>query len=265
MDMRHNKETIEKAKTLYESGYSKYKIEKLLKLKKGTARYWAKKNFSVNEKIENLEWLGDDKEVKVEEIMNSEELRKAYSYVFAIYLSDGYLAELKSRPGVYRMRFFNDVKYPINSEEWRTELHKLFPNHVVSRTKPSDRNIWLISLYGRRIPVLFPHVGKGMKHERKLNIQDWQKDIIEKEPEKFIKGCIESDGSIYEQTVGKYKYVRYNFSNNSEEIASLLILALSKVGIEKKLYFHPTKKSFFVQNFDKKETEILKKIIPTKH
>jgi hypothetical protein len=86
-------------------------------------------------------------------------------------------------------------------------------------------------------PCLFPQHGPGLKHLRKIELADWQREIVAKYPEQLLRGLFHSDGSRFVNWASKpgvekrYYYVRYMFSNESEDIIGILTAALDLLGI----------------------------------
>jgi len=79
-----------------------------------------------------------------------------------------------------------------------------------------------------------------MKYTRKIELADWQREVVEEFPHEFIRGLIHSDGCRYTNwtdriiagEVKRYEYIRYTFSNASDDIRGLFSWALDMVGIE---------------------------------
>jgi hypothetical protein len=74
---------------------------------------------------------------------------------------------------------------------------------------------------------LFPQHGPGKKHERKIELVDWQLLITQQFTREFIRGLIHSDGSrcinrfsvkLPSGRVGRYEYPRCFFTNYSDDI-----------------------------------------------
>jgi hypothetical protein len=86
---------------------------------------------------------------------------------------------------------------------------------------------------------LFPQHGRGRKHERKIELADWQREMVKSDPRPLIRGLIHSDGwrgtNWTEKTVGgttkRYTYPRYQFSNESADIKRIFTDALDLLGI----------------------------------
>lgn len=86
---------------------------------------------------------------------------------------------------------------------------------------------------------LFPQHGPGVKHERAIVLEAWQRDLVETDPRPLIRGLIHSDGwrgtNWTTKTVGgttkRYTYPRYQFSNRSDDIRGIFTDALDRLGI----------------------------------
>jgi hypothetical protein len=86
----------------------------------------------------------------------------------------------------------------------------------------------------------FPQHGPGRKHERKIELADWQQAIVEKHTDWFLRGLIESDGcrtlnrfttKLPSGRVAEYAYPRYFFSNLSPDIRRLFCKACERLDI----------------------------------
>lgn len=239
---------------LFNNGSNKFKISKETGIPYSTLKKW------INGKsIRDTYFPITD----FKKYLNNKVKQKAYSFILAVYLSDGYISTYKTFRAP-KLCFSNDKKYIKNTQEWAEKLQILFPDNKVNTYLKNNGNCYLIYVYSKKILDLFPQHGVGKKHTRTIRLKDWQNDIVKKYPEEFIRGCIQSDGSIYEQNVKKYKYKNYCFVNKSEDIAKLFILALSLKGINKSLYYNPARQLFVIQNFNKDQVKILNKIIPNK-
>ena len=75
---------------------------------------------------------------------------------------------------------------------------------------------------------------------RPPELVDWQQEIVDAYPRRFLRGLIHSDGCrcINEFTVQlkagpkKYSYVRYFFSNLSDDIKALFCEQCDRIGVE---------------------------------
>ena len=215
---------------LWENGKNQLEISRITGVSRGALREWIKPTYKhLTDKPRNSYVPITD----FEAYFNTEEKRKAYSYILAVYLCDGCISYYKTfrAPSI---RLYNDSKYVKNNNCRAEELQKILPDNSVNIHKHSVSNCVIISAYSRKLSDLFPQHGSKMKHTRKLIFTNWQLKIIQEFPKEFIKGCIESDGCIYVQTVNNKQYKRYSFSNKSQDIIDLFLYSLSLVGITSK-------------------------------
>ena len=85
-------------------------------------------------------------------------------------------------------------------------------------------------------PCVFPQHGPGRKHLRKIELEPWQWEIVAKYPQQLLRGLFHSDGCRAHNWARKpggkrYDYARYMFSNESEDILSILTQTLDLLGI----------------------------------
>ena len=87
---------------------------------------------------------------------------------------------------------------------------------------------------------LFPQHGPGKKHERKIELVSWQREITHRYTREFIRGLIHSDGSrcmnrfavrLSSGRVGRYAYPRYFFTNYSADIRRIFCEHCELLGI----------------------------------
>lgn len=239
---------------LFEEGKNKCEISRITGINRATLKGWIS---SYEKGITKSVYQHDPVEY-LNDFLQSEEKRKAYSFVLGLYLCDGYISQYKTHRAE-TIRIFNDIKYEQDTLEWANNLQILFPENIVSIRKLKS-NCKEVKTHSKKLSLLFPQVGKGAKHNRKLIFTDWQMDILKQYPEQFIRACFQSDGCIFTQTVKDYKYKRYSFTNCSEDIIDLFLFCLKQIGIEKEKYLHPHKK-FVVQNFKKYQLALLESII----
>ena len=96
-----------------------------------------------------------------------------------------------------------------------------------------------VAAYWKHWPCLFPQHGPGRKHERPITLADWQREIIEVHPGRFLRGLFHSDGCritnwTVQQVAGapkRYDYPRYFFSNTSVDIMAMCGWALDLLQI----------------------------------
>lgn len=122
--------------------------------------------------------------------------------------------------------------------EAEVSMHAVFPDNAISRARKVGCHD--IKVYSTHLRCLFPQHGPGMKHTRRIVLEDWQQEIVDAHPWAFIRGLIHSDGcritNWTTRLVGgerkRYEYPRYFFSNKSDDIRKLCGDTLSKVGVE---------------------------------
>ena len=93
------------------------------------------------------------------------------------------------------------------------------------------------------LPLVFPQLGPGRKHKRRIELESWQAEITGSHPEQFLRGLIHSDGcritNWTTHVVGgerkRYEYPRYFFTNKSADILKLCSDTLDQVGVEWKV------------------------------
>jgi hypothetical protein len=151
----------------------------------------------------------------------------AYSYLLGMYLGDGYIVR---HPGAYRLRVFCDQKYPRIMDQVAEAIRRLLAVRVGRVPKIGCDEI---TAYSRHWPCLFPQHGPGVKHERPIILDQWQREIVVRHPKQFLRGLIHSDGwrgqnVAVRTTDGRIErryYPRYQFSNRSEDIRRLFCWA----------------------------------------
>lgn len=88
-----------------------------------------------------------------------------------------------------------------------------------------------VTHYSKHRPCYFPQQGPGRKHTRKIALQPWQQEIVERETEEFVLGLNHSDGCRVVANDRAVLSVRYHFSNRSEDIIGLFTAALDRLEI----------------------------------
>jgi hypothetical protein len=151
---------------------------------------------------------------------------EAYAYLLGMYLGDGYIA---TEPRTYRLRIFLDKTQPHIIQECAAAIQAVVPqNRVGVIEMKQDIEV---NCYWNGWPALFPQCGRGKKHNRKIELSDWQKKIVEQFPSMFIRGCIHSDGCRHRRIVNGKDYPAYAFTNTSADILQLFMWACDLAGI----------------------------------
>jgi hypothetical protein len=88
--------------------------------------------------------------------------------------------------------------------------------------------------------VAFPQHGPGKKHQRRIELVEWQREIAHAHARELIRGLLHSDGCrcINRFTVDlprgglrEYAYARYFFSNRSADIRAIFTEHCDLLGI----------------------------------
>jgi hypothetical protein len=156
----------------------------------------------------------------------------AYALLLGWYLGDGHIA--KARRGVFCLQIANDQKYPHLNQEIAATIRLVKP--TASPCLRNGQGMIRIEARWKHWTCLFPQHGPGLKHLRKIELADWQREIVAKYPEQLLRGLFHSDGCRFVNWASKpdgrrYYYVRYMFSNESEDIIGILTDALDLLGI----------------------------------
>ncbi len=158
----------------------------------------------------------------------------AYAYLLGQYLGDGTI--VSTRRGVYRLFVTCCAAYPDIVDECVGAIESVLPgNRVGRRAKPGAIDV---TCYSKHLPCLFPQHGPGRKHDRPITLAPWQATLaLGSHPDQFVRGLIHSDGSRFVNRVRnssgrEYAYVRYQFTNRSDDIRHLFTAACDVLGIE---------------------------------
>ncbi|MFD4137970.1 helix-turn-helix domain-containing protein [Streptomyces sp. NPDC058572] len=159
----------------------------------------------------------------------------AYAYLLGLYLGDGHII---SKPKQHHLSIFCNATQVglITAAEEAMRTVMAMPS-VKRRHKPGCIEV---KSYSRHWTCLFPQHGPGKKHERKIALACWQREIVDAYPWEFIRGLVHSDGCrtmnwttrVVDGERKRYEYPRYWFTNVSDDIRRLYTDALDKVGVE---------------------------------
>jgi hypothetical protein len=156
-----------------------------------------------------------------------------YAELLALYLGDGYISK---GPRTHRLRIALDAKYPRIIEDTRALLERCLPHNDVGLVEAHGGTMFFVSVYSAHLECLFPQHGPGLKHRRRIELEPWQSEILERAPWPFIRGCIRTDGCAFINRTNihreqPYEYLSYDFSNMSTEIVELFVRACERVGV----------------------------------
>jgi hypothetical protein len=151
------------------------------------------------------------------------------------YLGDGHITA--GRRQIHCLSIFRADAWPGVLAEVKAALSAVMPASKVS----SIHRIGCteIKSYSTHWTCLFPQHGPGMKHTRKIAVEEWQQRIVDAHAGPFLRGLIHSDGcritNWTQRRVGgelkRYEYPRYFFTNKSLDILTLCCASLDRLGI----------------------------------
>jgi hypothetical protein len=156
-----------------------------------------------------------------------------YAELLGLYLGDGHIVRTGRSD---RLRLFLDTRYTEIVADARQLLERCFPEHRVGRFQTGKGTTTILSVYCTHLACLFPQHGPGRKHRRNIVLEDWQTAIVDREPWRFLRGCIRSDGCVFVNRTGRYAYTSYEFSNRSSQIRELFMDACDRVDVEYRAY-----------------------------
>ena len=154
------------------------------------------------------------------------------AYLLGFYLGDGSISTHLRR--VYKLRIVCDSQYTTIIDECVAAMQAVMPHNRVS-VQRLPYNAVVIGCYSKNWPLLFPQHGRGRKHERKIELASWQKEIVDRFPREFLRGLIHSDGCRVLNRVNGKDYPRYFFSQVSDDIRSLFCETCDLLGVQWRL------------------------------
>ena len=220
--VKHPPETLERVRELVERGVPLRRISRMTGIARQTIRTWRSRNFESLSRPPTAWSPGVQ-----------------YAYVLGLYLGDGSL----SQPGRCRTHTLDiacDGLYTSIVAEAVRALENVFPGAPVRTFQGRDTRCLRVRITHPAILSAFPQHGAGRKHERKIELVDWQRVLTCRYPQAFIRGLIHSDGSRCINQVNTtlpggreahYEYVRYFFTNYSEDIRRIFCEHCDLLGI----------------------------------
>ena len=158
-----------------------------------------------------------------------------YAYLLGLYLGDGCIS---SHPrGVFKLRIVLDIRYPMIIDECYGTMEAMRPPGAMRAGFVHLPGCVEVNAHWKHWPCVFPQHGPGRKHERKIELLPWQRQIVSRYPGSLLRGLIQSDGWRGTNTVrsrrGKmYSYPRYLFSNVSDDIRCIFCRACEDFGVQ---------------------------------
>jgi len=139
---------------------------------------------------------------------------------------------------VYRLRIVLDLGYPCIVDECAAAITEVMPDNAVHRqrrrggfTRRDEFTNVEVSAYSKAWPCLFPQHGRGRKHERLIELSEWQRELVARHPQLVLRGLIHSDGCRFINTGRSSRSPRYSFSNLSNDIRNIFCDACDLMGL----------------------------------
>ena len=101
---------------------------------------------------------------------------EAYSYLLGLYLGDGHLA---TYPRTMRLIITCDAAYPRLIQACAASMASVGLARKVRIQPDAKRRCVRVSGFSKRWPEVFPQHGPGRKHNRKIELEPWQRDIVD--------------------------------------------------------------------------------------
>lgn len=220
----HGPEIRQAALRLVSAGVNDCEIARRLGVARTTVRDWRRPRYvsrfgrcpRCSRRIRRLEFSDDD-----------------YAELLGLYLGDGHISESGR---TQRLRICLDAKYPTIVREADALLRRCFPQNPVGRVLVHDGAEVVLHVYCAHLSCLFPQHGPGKKHNRRIALEDWQRTIVAAAPWAFIRGCIRSDGCVFINRTGRYRYLSYGFSNYSSDILDIVESTCLAQGLRPRRY-----------------------------
>ncbi|MDQ3758749.1 MAG: hypothetical protein M3331_02230 [Actinomycetota bacterium] len=159
--------------------------------------------------------------------------RAPYAYLLGAYLGDGCISMQTN--GSWLLRIVSDSAWPGILDEFAAAMEAVSGGTAWRRKRP-DMNCIEIGLTWWHWTLAFPQHGPGRKHKRNIELEAWQREIVEEHTGLFLRGLIHTDGwrgwNKVESKGKWYAYPRYQFSNRSDDIRKLFCQACDLLGVE---------------------------------
>lgn len=216
----YNNEIVELAKQLKGSGKNISEISRQLGVSRSVILDWLTKKTKNTKNSKNDLFDNFINSLETDEIF-----KYNYYYLLGQYLGDGYINKLGR---TYNLRIAACAKHTNIINEIINSLTIIFPSNKIQQVK--SQGCVNIGIYNNSLPTIFPHLGVGEKHNRKLELSDWQLKNIHHSA--LLRGLIHSDGSSYYSN----NRLNYTFYNCSLDIINICSNCLNNNNICYKLY-----------------------------
>jgi hypothetical protein len=112
-----------------------------------------------------------------------------YTYLLGLYLGDGCLTAFPR--DVYKLRISCASRYPGLIQRCELAMTQVLPNKV---GRVAGQGCFEVYSLSKHWICLFPQHGPGRKHERKIELTEWQQELIDLDPRPLLRGLLHSDG-----------------------------------------------------------------------
>jgi hypothetical protein len=161
-----------------------------------------------------------------------------YAYLLGLYLGDGCISVIGDpAKAVWVLRIACADAWPGLRAECARAMSAIVPiNKVGIQQRDGCSYVMACS---RHWPCLLPQHGPGKKHDRRIELESWQRAITGEYPGRFARGLFHSDGCRFLNRVHHrlkdgdrwYEYPRYMFTNESRDILGLCGETLDQLSI----------------------------------
>jgi hypothetical protein len=221
--MTRSIEDFEKVLGLIADGYNDCQISRLSGIPRETVRCWRSGEYNDTERNPALHDGSCRKQHDYSQLCANR-----YSYLLGMYLGDGCISRARYS---WNLRIVMDALYPSIIDECCVTIEALMPGKHAHRYPRRGSRCDEVSMHSKHWPCLFPQHGPGKKHERTIQLDRWQRKLVEEAPESFVRGLIHSDGCRVVANDRGVASVRYHFSNRSEDIKALFCASLDQLQI----------------------------------
>jgi hypothetical protein len=162
----------------------------------------------------------------------------SYSYLLGMYLGDGCISNTGRRS--YQLVITCALDYPDIIDDCVTAVVLTLLSRSVRCNRHRVSRCVRVTASCTRWPEAFPQHGPGRKHSRRIELAPWQREIVDRFPQEFLRGLLHSDGcrtvnrfktKLPSGRVAEYAYPRWFFSNRSADIRGLFCEYCERLGI----------------------------------
>jgi hypothetical protein len=239
------KEEYELVMSLIKSGMKVCDIVELTGFTRSCISNWVNRgprNFNINRqpklKIDYTNY--NPVEFLKNKSLTSNNINKEYSFLLGMYFGNGCVTtRFKTKRLLLSMNSdYQTVNDRLVECMQNVTGEKVFVYDRRNNAKPI--NCIVYSVYADFLELIFPHCGVGHKHLRKIELKDWQINMIE--PLSFVQGLMFSDGcSVNDE--------RYEFNNCSIDIINMFSKYCNLLGLRTNLYERKNMPEYYARSY----------------